>query len=780
MLNINQVLASELKIKVKQVEDTIKLLDEGNTVPFIARYRKEMTGGLSDEILRDLFDRLNYLRNLEQRKEEVLRLIDEQGKLTEELKAKILKADVLRRLEDLYRPYKQKKQTRASKAKLRGLEPLAMVIYNQEIEAGDILILAADYIVVEEDKALEVKTAKEALEGAMDIIAEIISDDPTFREKIRKMNLDIGFLKMDASDKEAESVYEMYYDYKEAVKNIADHRVLAVNRAEKEKFIKVKLESPVDQIVEFLKSEILKNPKSIGYDALILAVEDAYKRLIAPSVEREIRSMLTERAEEEAIKVFAKNTKPLLLVPPVRDLVVLAIDPSFRTGCKMTVLDGTGKLLDYKTIYPNAPQNKFAEAKVVLKNMIKKYGVDIIPIGNGTASRETEQLVSEVIMEMDETVHYTIVSEAGASVYSASKLATQEYPDLDVSIRGAISIGRRLQDPLAELVKIDTKHIGVGQYQHDLNQKKLDTSLTNVVEDCVNSVGVDLNIASPSLLQYVSGISSTVAKNIVAFREENGRFESRKEIKAVKRLGDKVYEQCAGFLRIYSGKEMLDLTSVHPESYKQTYKLIEKLGYDKKSINQHNIQEIFSDMDERILAFPVKEEKKEKSKAQNYKSNDNGLKGLAALKSIQFEKPKKEDKGKERKQDIEKHLKAIADDLELGYFTLRDIVEELKKPGRDIRDELPRPIFRSDVLKMEDLRVDMILTGTVRNVVDFGAFVDIGVKQDGLVHISHLSDKFVKKPMDVVSVGDQVKVRVIDIDFKKQKIALSMTGIKEQ
>ena len=776
MLNINQVLASELKVKVKQVEETIKLLDEGNTVPFIARYRKEMTGGLSDEILRDLFERLTYLRSLEQRKEEVLRLIDEQGKLTEELKTEILKADVLRRLEDLYRPYKQKKQTRASKAKDKGLEPLAMIIYEQGLETGELLTLALDYV----DEEKEVNTPKEAIEGAMDIIAEIISDDPNHREKIRKMNLDIAFLKMDAVDKEAESVYEMYYDYKESVKNIADHRVLAVNRAEKEKFIKVKLESPVDQIVEYLKSEIIKNPKSIGHDALISAIEDAYKRLIAPSIEREIRSMLTERAEEEAIKVFAKNTKPLLLVPPVREMVILAIDPSFRTGCKITVLDGTGKLLAYKTIYPNAPQNKYEEAKVVLKDMIKKYKVDIVPIGNGTASRETEQLVAEVISEVDEMVHYTIVSEAGASVYSASKLATEEYPDLDVSIRGAISIGRRLQDPLAELVKIDTKHIGVGQYQHDLNQKKLDTSLTNVVEDCVNSVGVDLNIASPSLLQYVSGISSAVAKNIVAYREENGRFESRKALKEVKRLGDKVYEQCAGFLRIYNGKEVLDLTSVHPESYKQTYQLMDKLGYDIKAINEHNIQEFFSDIDDKILAFPVKEEKKAKPKAQSFKSNKDSLKGLAALQSLQFEKPKKEDKGKERKQDIEKHLKAIAEELDLGYFTLRDIVEELKKPGRDIRDEMPKPIFRSDVLKMEDLRIDMVLTGTVRNVVDFGAFVDIGVKQDGLVHISHLSDKFIKKPMDVVSVGDQVKVRVIDVDLKKQKIALSMTGIKEE
>lgn len=775
MLNINQVLAGELKVKVKQVEETVKLLDEGNTVPFIARYRKEMTGGLSDEVLRDLFERLTYLRNLEQRKEEILRLIDEQGKLTEALKADILKADVLRRLEDLYRPYKQKKLTRASKAKAKGLEPLAMVIYTQEDESDDLLTLAAAYV----DDQKEVLTPKDAVEGAMDIIAEMISDDPTFREKIRKMNLDIAFLKMDATDMDAESVYEMYYDYKESVKNIADHRILAVNRAEKEKFIKIKLESPKVQILDYLKAETINNPKSVGYDALVLAIEDAYKRLIAPSIEREVRSMLTERAEEEAIKVFAKNTKPLLLVPPVREMVILAIDPSFRTGCKITVLDGTGKLLAYKTIYPNAPQNKVAEAKLVLKDMISKYKVDIIPIGNGTASRETEQVVAEVISEMGGQIHYTIVSEAGASVYSASKLATQEYPDLDVSIRGAISIGRRLQDPLAELVKIDTKHIGVGQYQHDLNQKKLDTSLTNVVEDCVNSVGVDLNIASPSLLQYVSGISSAVAKNIVAYREENGRFESRKALKKVKRLGDKVYEQCAGFLRIYNGKEVLDLTSVHPESYKQTYQLMETLGYDVKAIDEKNIQEFFADIDERILAFPIKEEKKPQAKTQNFKTKNNGLKGLAALQSIEFEKPKKENKGKERKQAIEKHLKGIAEALELGYFTLRDIVEELKKPGRDIRDEMPKPIFRSDVLKMEDLRVDMVLPGTVRNVVDFGAFVDIGVKQDGLVHISHLSDKFVKKPMDVVSVGDQVMVRVIDVDLKKQKIALSMTGIKE-
>jgi uncharacterized protein len=606
----------------------------------------------------------------------------------------------------------------------------------------------------------------------------MISDNPEHRDTIRKMNHDVAFLAMTAVDKEAESVYEMYYDYKEAVKAIANHRILAANRAEKEKFIKIKLESPVDQITEYLKSSEIHTKEAVGNNELNVAIEDAYKRLIAPSIEREIRSSLTERAEEEAIKVFAKNTKPLLLVPPVRDVIVLAIDPSYRTGCKLAVLDDTGKLLDYKTIYPNAPRNEIEKSKKVLKEMIKKYHINVIPIGNGTASRETEQLVAELISEMNEEVYYTIVSEAGASVYSASKLATQEYPDLDVSIRGAISIGRRLQDPLAELVKIDTKHIGVGQYQHDLNQKKLDDSLSNVVEDCVNSVGIDLNIASPSLLQYVSGISPAIAKNIVAYRDDNGRFKTRKELKKVKRLGDKAYEQCAGFLRIYEGNHVLDNTSVHPESYEQTFKLIDILGYDLKAIDPSTINTVFSDIDERILAYKIPEEPKKKEK-QSFSSSNSSLKGLAALKELKFEKPKKKNAGKERMKDIENHLKGVAKDLDLGYFTLKDIVEELKKPGRDIRDEMPKPLFRSDVLKMEDLRVDMVLPGTVRNVVDFGAFVDIGVKQDGLVHISHLSEKFVKRPMDVVSVGDQVKVRVLDVDLNKQKISLSMTGIKE-
>ncbi len=773
MEKIIKQLAAELRIKETQVNATIKLLDEGNTVPFIARYRKEVTGSLSDEVLRDLFERLTYLRNLESRKEEVIRLIEEQGKLTEELKNDILEAGVLRRVEDLYRPYKQKKQTRASKAKAKGLEPLAMLIFEQETLTGDIVDIANEYI----NDELEVKTSSDAVKGAMDIIAEMISDNPEFREKIRKMNLDIAFIMTNQTKNEEESVYEMYYDFKESVKKIANHRVLAINRAEKEKFIKVKLESPSVQILEFLKKETIKNTKAIGNEELNLAIEDSYKRLISPSVEREIRSMLTERAEEEAIKVFAKNTKPLLLVPPVKDVIILAVDPSFRTGCKLSVLDETGKLLEYATIYPNAPQNQVEKSKEVIKKLILKYNVNVVPIGNGTASRETEAIVAELLAEMNKEIYYTIVSEAGASVYSASKLATQEYPDVDVSIRGAISIGRRLQDPLAELVKIDTKHIGVGQYQHDLNQAKLDDALTNVVEDCVNSVGVDLNIASPSLLAYVSGISSAIAKNIVAYRDENGKFTSRAQIKKVKRLGDKAFEQCAGFLRISEGKNVLDNTSVHPESYKQTNQLLELLGYKKKDITSANINTIFSDLDEKIIAYEVPEEVKKKEKS-SFKTNSNNMKGLGALKSLQFEQAKKVDAGKERLKNIERHLQGIAKDLEIGYITLKDIVEELKKPGRDIRDEMPKPIFRSDVLKMEDLTIDMVLPGTVRNVVDFGAFVDIGVKQDGLVHISHLSDKFVSKAMDIVSVGDQVKVRVIGIDLDKNKVSLSMKGIK--
>lgn len=717
-MNITKRLAEEFNLKEFQVANTIALIDEGNTIPFIARYRKEMTGGLKDEVLRDLDERLTYLRNLETRKEEVIRLIEEQGKLTEELRSEILDANVLQKVEDLYRPFRPKRRTRATIAKEKGLEALADIIYRQEMMSGTLEDLAKPFI----NEELEVLTVEDAINGAKDIIAEMISDHPEYRENIRNLNLKKAVIHTEAVDPEEKTVYEMYYDYHEAVNKIANHRILAVNRGEKEKKLRVKLISPDDEIMTYLMEQVIINKKAITFPCLQEAIEDAYKRLISPSIEREVRNYLTERAEEEAIKVFAKNTKPLLLIPPVRDVRVLAIDPSYRTGCKLAVLDETGKLLDYATIYPNAPHNKVEEAKKVLKTLIDKYDIDVIPIGNGTASRETEFLIAELLKEIDKKVYYTIVSEAGASVYSASKLATEEYPDIDVSIRGAISIGRRLQDPLAELVKIDPKSIGVGQYQHDLNQSKLGEALKNVVEDCVNSVGVDLNVATPSLLQYVAGISSTVAKNIVQYREEMGKFTNRNQLKNVKRLGDKVYQQCAGFLRIPNGEHPLDNTAVHPESYGITMRLIEKLGYNKEDIEKGRLRNI----EERIE---------------------------------------------------ENQLTALAEELEVGIPTLKDIIQEIKKPGRDPREEMPKPIFRSDVLKMEDLKLDMIMTGTVRNVVDFGAFVDIGVKQDGLVHISELSDRFVKNPMEVVSVGDEVKVKIIGLDIDKGRISLSMKGL---
>lgn len=720
-------LSKELKLGTKQIEATIALIDEGNTIPFIARYRKEATGGISDEVLRDFDDRLKYLRNLQARKEEVIRIIEEQGKLTDDLKADIESATVLQKVEDLYRPYKQKKSTRASKAIEKGLEPLADIIWAEDFLDGDFESVATTYI--DEEKGLE--TVEQVIQGAMDIVAERISDSPDYRAFIREANLRHGVIESVAVDAEEQTVYEMYYDFNEGVSKIANHRVLALNRGEKEKKLKVKLISPDADLVEEIKNRQIMDTRALTTHYLEAAIEDAYKRLIAPSIEREVRNHLSERAEEEAIKVFGKNTKALLLVPPVKDVRVLAIDPSYRTGCKLAVLDETGKLLEYATIYPNAPQNKVKESKVVLTKLIKKYNTQIIPIGNGTASRETEQLVAELIQELDMEVYYTIVSEAGASVYSASKLATEEYPDIDVSIRGAISIGRRLQDPLAELVKIDPKHIGVGQYQHDVNQKKLEEQLGNVVEDCVNSVGVDLNTATPSLLAYVAGITSTIAKNIVAYRDENGKFNSRKELIKVKRLGEKVFEQCAGFLRIADGKNPLDNTAVHPEAYSDTEKLLTLLGYDLKALEKNALM----DIDLRIGQFA----------------------GL----------------------DREKGLRELSNRLEIGLPTLKDIVEELKKPGRDPRDEMPKPFFRSDVLKMEDLSEGMILTGTVRNVVDFGAFVDIGVKQDGLVHISELADRFVKNPMDVVSVGDTVSVKIKGIDLNRGKIALTMRNISE-
>lgn len=756
-------LVSELRLKESQVVNTLKLIDDGNTIPFIARYRKEMTGGLSDEVLRDLNERLTYLRNLETRKEEVIRLIDEQGKLTEELKAEILKAQVLQRVEDLYRPFKQKRRTRATKAKEKGLEPLAELILSQEIVEGTIEELAKPFV----NEELEVNTVQDAINGAKDIIAEIVSDNAEYREKIRNLGFREGKITSKAADEEEKTVYEMYYDFNEEVSKIANHRILAINRGEKEKKLKVKVVSPDEKVLGYLKDKVTNNSKAITMEALTQSIEDAYKRLIAPSIEREIRNSLTERAEEEAIKVFGKNTKPLLLSPPVKNARVLAIDPSYRTGCKLAVLDETGKLLEYATIYPNEPQNKVEESKAVMKKLIEKYDIDIIPIGNGTASRETELIVADMLKDVDKEVYYTIISEAGASVYSASKLATQEYPDVDVSIRGAISIGRRLQDPLAELVKIDPKSIGVGQYQHDLNQGKLGETLKNVVEDCVNSVGVDLNTASPSLLNYVSGISSAIAKNIVAYREENGKFTNRKQIKKVKRLGDKAYEQCAGFMRISDGDNGLDNTSVHPESYDITMKFIEKLGYTMDDIKEGKIKNI----EEKILEYKIESD----APLEKTKKNMKSVKSLKDLAAFKFND---DNSSKDNAKLIEEKVVKLAEELEVGVPTLKDIIEEVKKPGRDPREEMPKPVFRSDVLKMEDLKLDMIMTGTVRNVVDFGAFVDIGVKQDGLVHISQLSNKFVKNPMDVVSVGDEVDVKIIGIDLERGKISLSMKQVK--
>lgn len=715
------LLATELGISKKQVESTIHLIDEGNTIPFIARYRKEVTGGLSDEILRTFDDRLKYLRQLDARKDEVLRIIEEQGKLTEDLRRDIESATVLQKVEDLYRPYKQKKSTRASKAIEKGLEPFAELLLVQKASETELMNEAKNYL--SEEK--EVLTVEAVFAGAMDIIAERISDNPTYREHIRAEAFKHGLLKSEAQDDKAESNYEMYYQYEEPIAKAANHRILALNRGENEKFLKVKVVVDDERTVHWLTGQVLKNDVAGTATYLKMAVADAYKRLIAPSIEREVRSTLTERAEEEAIKVFGKNTKALLLVPPVKGVRVLAVDPSYRTGCKLAVLDETGKLLEYKTIYPNAPQFEVEKSKSVLKSLIEKHQIDVIPIGNGTASRETESLVAELLKTLDREVYYTIVSEAGASVYSASKLATEEYPDIDVSIRGAISIGRRLQDPLAELVKIDPKSIGVGQYQHDVNQKRLTEQLGNVVEDCVNSVGVDLNTATPSLLNYVAGISATLSKNIVAYRDEQGKFKTRKELLKVKRLGDKVFEQCAGFLRISDGKNPLDNTSVHPEAYGVTESLLKALAYDLKGLGKDG----FSDIDDRIKS--------------------------------------------------EGGIKALSKTLEIGEMTLTDIVAELKKPGRDPREEMPKPIFRSDVLKMEDLAAGMILTGTVRNVVDFGAFVDIGVKQDGLVHISELADRFVKNPMDVVSVGDVVDVKILSVDLNRGKVSLSMKNLNK-
>lgn len=751
---INQ-LSAELKLTKKQVQVIIDLLDDGNTVPFIARYRKEMTGGASDEVLRDFEERLGYLRNLSARKEEVIRIISEQGKLTDKLKKDIEGATVLQRIEDLYRPFKAKKSTRASKAKDAGLEPLALLV--MESVNVDFDTEAVKYF----NEDAKMTTVAKVKAGVSDIIAEMISDAPEYRDALRNLLLQKGELESKAVDKEAESVYELYYEYAEALNKVASHRVLAIDRAEKEKFIKAKLSHPEEETLKYLVDKTVKQQEGETLAFLHAAIEDAYKRLIKPSLEREVRKMLTDKAQEEAIQVFGKNTKPLLLVPPVKDVRVLAIDPSFRTGCKLTALDETGKLLAYATVYPNAPQHRVDEAKKKMLQMIKQFALNVISIGNGTASRETEQIVAQMISEANIDVAYTIVSEAGASVYSASKLANDEYPDLDVSIRGAISIGRRLQDPLAELVKIDPKSIGVGQYQHDLNQKKLSTTLTNVVEDCVNSVGVDLNTATPSLLAYVAGISGTIAKNIVNYRDENGKFTSRAQLKKVARLGPKVYEQCAGFLRIPSAKNPLDNSAVHPESYKAAKALLERLGYKLSDIGTSSLNDIQSKIADMGRV--------------DVKVDTRGAKGFEALKALK----EAQNTSDNSKKKYESGLQILADELEIGMLSLKDIISEIQKPGRDPREEMPKPIFRSDILSFEDLSAGMELDGTVRNVVAFGAFVDIGVKQDGLVHISELSDRFVKDPMQVVSVGDQVKVKILDVDKKRMKISLTMKGVKQ-
>lgn len=717
MEKIIDELSIELNIEKNKIGNTIKLIDEGNTIPFIARYRKEVTGNLSDEVLRKLNDRLIYLRNLEARKDEVIRLIDEQGKLTEELKNSILNASILTEVEDLYRPYKQKKRTRATIAKEKGLEPLAKLIISQTVKDGNKDEIVTKYI--NKEKGLE--TVEECINGALDIIAEDISDNAKYRKKIRGITYRTGKLVTTAVNKDESTVYDMYYNFSEEIKKIPSHRILAITRGEKEKVLKVKLDLDEESVLKYLERETLKGD-SIFKDDLILCIEDSYKRLIKPSIEREIRGELFEEASEKAIEVFGVNAKNLLMQPPIKNVVVMGFDPAYRTGCKIAIIDDTGKLLDYTTIYPTQPQNDIPGATKSMIELINKYNVNIIALGNGTASRESEKFIAEVIKKIDKKVYYAIVSEAGASVYSASELATKEYPDINVSIRGAISIARRLQDPLAELVKIDPKSIGVGQYQHDVNQKRLDESLTGVVENVVNNVGVDINTATPSLLSYVSGVNKQVATNIVKYREENGKFNSRKEFLKVPKLGKAAFVQCAGFLKVPESKNILDNTMVHPESYEKAEELISSLGFNIKNLTTKNMGEVISKLDNVNI--------------------DN-----------------------------------ISKTLNIGSLTMQDIVTELKKPGRDPRDEMPKIVVKSDVLSIDDITEGMILTGTVRNVVDFGAFVDVGIKNDGLVHISEISDKYVRNPMEEVAVGDIVKVKVIEIDKAKGKVSLSMKGV---
>lgn len=717
MADIAAQLIQEFKIKPFQVENTIKLVDEGCTIPFIARYRKELTGELDDQVLRELHERLVYLRSMQERRDDVRRLIDEQEKLTPEISAALDACESMREIEDIYRPFKPKRRTRASIARERGLEPLAKVLLDQNILQGDIHETALPF--VDEEKG--VSNTEEALLGAMDIIAEEVADSAESRKAIREMFFKQGTMVSKAA-KEEDSVYRMYYDFREPVLKIAKHRILAINRGEKEAFLQVHIEMPDELVTEYLKAKYVKRNRSITSKYVENAVEDSYKRLIAPSIENEVRNELTELAAEQAMKVFAENLRNLLLQPPVKGRVVLGLDPAYRTGCKIAVVDDTGKVLATTVIYPTPPQSRVEESEKVILKLIERFSVDIISIGNGTASKESEIFVADLLKKASRKVYYMLVSEAGASVYSASKLGAEEFPEFDVSLRSAVSIARRLQDPLAELVKIDPKAIGVGQYQHDMNQKRLGETLGGVVEDCVNSVGVDLNTASPSLLSFVSGVSSAVAKNIVEYRESNGRFKNRQELKKVKKLGDKTFEQCAGFLRIRDGKSILDNTAVHPEAYPAAEKLLKLLGY------------MLEDVQDRKLADLPKEVER---------------RGLAD----------------------------VAQSVGVGIPTLRDIISELMKPGIDPRDDLPKPILLTDVLDIEDLKVGMVLTGTVRNVADFGAFVDVGVHQDGLVHISELADKFVRNPMDVVSVGDIVKVRVLSVDAVKKRISLSMRGV---
>ena len=772
-MDIVKKIAAELEIRPQQVEAVIKLIDEGNTIPFIARYRKEAHGSLNDEQLRNLSERLTYLRTLEEKKEQVLATIEEQGKLTDELKAQILAAETQVLVEDLYRPYRPKRRTRAIIAKEKGLEPLAQIILAQEV-TEPLETIAEQY--VSEEK--EVKDVADAIAGARDIIAEQISDNADYRKYIRDITREEGILTSTAKDEKAQSVYEMYYEYQEPVKKIAGHRVLALNRGEKEKFLVVKLEAPEERILTYLCKKTITEENEIVTPVLEEAVTDSYKRLIAPAIEREIRNELTEQAEDGAIKVFGKNLEQLLMQPPIAGKTVLGWDPAFRTGCKLAVVDPTGKVLDTKVIYPTAPQNKVEEAKREVKKLIQKYGISLISVGNGTASRESEMIIADMLHEIKEPVQDIIVNEAGASVYSASKLATEEFPNFDVGQRSAASIARRLQDPLAELVKIDPQSIGVGQYQHDMNQKKLGETLSGVVEDCVNKVGVDLNTASASLLEYISGISKVIAKNIVTYREENGKFTSRKELLKVPKLGPKAFEQCAGFMRILDGKNPLDATSVHPETYDAANALLDKLGIDTEELKK-----IQTEAAKQQSPLAKKKTAPKKKKQQFVVRNTHTAFGAAFaeafgsidLPSGETEETPTENKASGSLQKRVKDKKKMADELGIGEITLVDILKELEKPARDPRDEMPKPILRTDVLEMKDLKEGMILKGTVRNVIDFGAFVDIGVHQDGLVHVSEMSDKkFVKHPLDVVSVGDIVDVKVMGVDLKKQRIQLTM------